>query len=101
MSDLENIKKIDRIITMTTFWLAIVAVIILVFIGIHYSYEQFHYVETNDAQVQEEINPVISRLSGYAKEIRFQENQEVKKVIRWSSSTTVKTQPLLLRIMEK
>lgn len=79
MGNLENIKTIDRMINTVTFWLAIAVAIVLLMIGIHYSYEQIRYEETNDAQVQEEINPIVSQISGEVKEIRFEENQEVKK----------------------
>lgn len=79
MGNLENIKTVDRMINTVTFWLAIAVAIVLLIIGIHYTYEQVRYEETNDAQVQEEINPVVSRISGYVKEIRFEENQEVRK----------------------
>lgn len=34
---------------------------------------------TNDAQVEEYINPVNSRIPGYIREVRFQEHQPVKK----------------------
>jgi len=34
---------------------------------------------TNDAQIEEYINPVNSRIPGYIKEVRFQEHQPVKK----------------------
>jgi membrane fusion protein (multidrug efflux system) len=37
------------------------------------------YEETNDAQVQEYINPITSRVSGYIRAIRYEENQDVKK----------------------
>lgn len=79
MDDLENIKAIDKMINTVTFWLAITITIILLVIGIHYTYTLLHYEETNDAQIQENINPVVSRVSGYVKEIRFEENQTVNK----------------------
>ncbi|MDB4926748.1 HlyD family secretion protein [Mucilaginibacter sp.] len=34
---------------------------------------------TNDAQIEEYINPVNTRISGYIKEVRFNEHQQVKK----------------------
>ena len=34
---------------------------------------------TNDAQVEEFINPVNTRISGYIREVRFSEHQDVKK----------------------
>ncbi|CAN5407518.1 HlyD family secretion protein [soil metagenome] len=43
-----------------------------------YIYAQ-HHVETDDAQVDGDISPVLSRVSGYVKSIRFEDNQPVKK----------------------
>ncbi len=38
-----------------------------------------HHVDTDDAQVDADINPVLSRVAGYVQEIRFEENQHVNK----------------------
>lgn len=38
-----------------------------------------HHEETDDAQIQADISPVIPRVSGYVSEIRVKDNQEVKK----------------------
>src|SRR5438477_549107 len=38
-----------------------------------------HHVDTDDAQVDADISPVLSRVSGYVNEIRFEENQHVNK----------------------
>lgn len=38
-----------------------------------------HHEETDDAQVEANISPVIPRISGYVKEIRVKDNQLVKK----------------------
>lgn len=38
-----------------------------------------HHLYTNDAQVEEYINPVNVRIPGYIREVRFQEHQKVKK----------------------
>lgn len=38
-----------------------------------------HHAETDDAQVEANISPVIPRVSGYVKEIRVKDNQRVKK----------------------
>lgn len=37
------------------------------------------YVSTNDAQVEQYITPVASKVAGFVKEVRFQENQAIKK----------------------
>jgi membrane fusion protein (multidrug efflux system) len=57
--------------------LAAVLVLAVVFTLKEYFYFQTHEV-TDNAQVDADISPVISRVSGYVKEIRFADNQEVK-----------------------
>ncbi len=43
-----------------------------------YTYS-LHHEDTDDAQVQANISPVISRVSGYVKEVRVKDNQAVHK----------------------
>src|SRR6185295_16417398 len=43
-----------------------------------YVYSQ-HHEDTDDAQVDADISPVLARVSGYVNEIRFADNQAVKK----------------------
>lgn len=43
-----------------------------------YTYS-LHHEETDDAQVQADISPVIPRVSGYVNEVRVKDNQEVHK----------------------
>ena len=43
-----------------------------------YTYSQ-HHEETDDAQIQADISPIIPRVSGYVKEIRVKDNQLVHK----------------------
>ncbi len=43
-----------------------------------YTYAQ-HHEETDDAQVQADISPIIPRVAGYVKEIRVKDNQLVHK----------------------
>jgi membrane fusion protein (multidrug efflux system) len=43
-----------------------------------YTYSQ-HHEETDDAQVQADISPVIPRISGYVNEVRVKDNQQVHK----------------------
>jgi membrane fusion protein (multidrug efflux system) len=38
-----------------------------------------HHEETDDAQVEANINPVIPKIAGYVKEVRVKDNQRVKK----------------------
>jgi membrane fusion protein, multidrug efflux system len=57
--------------------LALVLVGALGFTAKEYFYYQSHEV-TDNAQVDADISPVIARVSGYVKEIRFKDNQVVK-----------------------
>jgi membrane fusion protein (multidrug efflux system) len=57
--------------------LGLVLVGALVFTLKEYLYYQSHEV-TDDAQVDADISPVVARVGGYVKEIRFQDNQFVK-----------------------
>lgn len=43
-----------------------------------YTYAQ-HHEDTDDAQIEADISPVIPRVSGYVKEVRVKDNQMVKK----------------------
>ena len=58
--------------------LALVLVLALIFTLREYYYFQSHEV-TDDAQIDADISPVIARVSGYVKEIRFADNQEINK----------------------
>src|ERR1700712_3599362 len=57
--------------------LALVLIGALFFTIKEYVYYQSHEV-TDDAQVDADISPVVARVGGYVKEIRFQDNQFVK-----------------------
>ncbi|QJD97666.1 HlyD family secretion protein [Mucilaginibacter robiniae] len=69
----------DQIITKVTAWIAGVITVALFIWGIVSLWDYYHFEETNDAQVQEYINPVIARAGGFIVKISFEENQEVKK----------------------
>jgi membrane fusion protein (multidrug efflux system) len=74
-----NTNKTDRLISRITTIIAIIVVILLLIWGIKTLFHHFKYEETNDAQVDEYINPVVAKVTGYIQEIRYEENQEVKK----------------------
>jgi membrane fusion protein (multidrug efflux system) len=57
--------------------LGLVLVSALAFTAKEYFYGQSHE-ETDNAQVDADISPVVARVSGYVKEIRFKDNQFVK-----------------------
>lgn len=79
MSTSEQYTQTDKLITRITAWIAGVILLGLIIWGAISLYNLYLYEETNDAQVQEYINPVTSRVSGYIRDIRYEENQEVKK----------------------
>lgn len=57
--------------------LGLVLVSALAFTAKEYFYGQSHE-ETDNAQIDADISPVVARVSGYVKEIRFKDNQFVK-----------------------
>jgi membrane fusion protein (multidrug efflux system) len=79
MSTSNQYTQTDKIITRITAGAAGIILLLLIVWGGISLYNLYLYEETNDAQVQEYINPVTSRVSGYIREIRYEENQDVKK----------------------
>ena len=69
----------DKLVTTITAWIAGFIVLVLIIWGIKSAMILYKSEETNDAQVQEYINPVISRAGGFITAISFEENQEVHK----------------------
>lgn len=69
----------DRLITRITGWLAGSIVVLLAIWGIITGKDYYTYEQTNDAQVEEYVNPVISRAGGFIVAVKFDENQHVKK----------------------
>lgn len=69
----------DRLITKITSWIAGAILLVLSIWGIRSWWEFAHYEQTNDAQVEEYINPVISRAGGFIVAVKFEENQYVHK----------------------
>lgn len=71
---MENKKKKKNIVPI------ILSVIILT--GLVYGINKFlyyrHHEDTDDAQIEGDIHPIISRVGGYVNEIRFSENQAIK-----------------------
>ncbi|WP_027127289.1 HlyD family secretion protein [Gelidibacter mesophilus] len=71
-------SKNKTLVLITNILVFIAALVALFFVVRHY----FHIGDknfTNDAQVEAYINPIDTRVSAYIKEIRFEENQKVKK----------------------
>lgn len=69
----------DRIITRITGWIAALTVLGLAIWGGFTLWSYHEYEQTNDAQVEEYVNPVISRAGGFIVAVKFEENQPVKK----------------------
>ncbi|MET3029414.1 HlyD family secretion protein [Flavobacterium sp. UW10123] len=69
----------DKIITKITAWIAGIIAVALMIWGIITLWDLYHNQYTNDAQVQEYINPVIARAGGFITAVKFEENQAVKK----------------------
>lgn len=61
----------------------VIILALLVIIGGTWGYMKYnhgqHHEETDDAQIDSDISPVIPRISGYVTEIRVKDNQSVKK----------------------
>lgn len=79
MKTKNNYTQTDHLITKITAWIAGAIAIALAVWGVISLVDLYSYEETNDAQVEEYINPVTSRVVGFIREIRYEENQEVKK----------------------
>lgn len=79
MKTKNNYTSTDQLITRITAWIAGTIAIALAVWGVIALYDLTRYEETNDAQVEEYINPVTSRVTGFIREIKYEENQEVKK----------------------
>ncbi|EHQ44487.1 HlyD family secretion protein [Myroides odoratus] len=72
-----RIRITDRFITRVTRYIALVVIFFGCIWGLNTLWTYWKYEQTNDAQVQEYINPVIARVGGYLTEVRFEENELV------------------------
>ena len=61
----------------------IIVLLVLVVGGVWFGLTKYfhgqHHEETDDAQIESNISPVIPRISGYVKEVRVSDNQHVSK----------------------
>lgn len=69
----------DRLITKITGWIATFILLGLGIWGGKTLIDYYKFEQTNDAQVQEYVNPIISRAGGFIVDVKFEENQNVKK----------------------
>lgn len=72
-------NKTDKIISRVTTIIAAVVFVVLLIWGGGTVVNYLRYEDTNDAQIDEYINPITARVNGYVKAVRYVENQEVKK----------------------
>lgn len=79
MTKQNTFTKTDKLVMRITTWMATIVGLFLVIWGGMTLFHLYMYEETDDAQVEAYINPVTARVSGFIKEIRYQENQVVKK----------------------
>jgi membrane fusion protein (multidrug efflux system) len=73
----EKPKRKIKIVLLNSIF--IVAILCAVIWGLSTYFNLDHSLYTNDAQVEEYINPVNVRIPGYIKEVKFEEHQHVKK----------------------
>ncbi|WP_198555276.1 HlyD family secretion protein [Siphonobacter sp. SORGH_AS_0500] len=71
--------RTDQLITRITAWVAGLIIIGLVAWGGFTVWDLYHFEATNDAQIDEYINPVTSRVTGYVRKVYYEDDQEVKK----------------------
>ncbi|WP_417885413.1 HlyD family secretion protein [Zunongwangia sp.] len=80
MSDqIKKYENIDKIAVKVTYVVALLILLALLVWGVISMINFWNYEETNDAQVKEYINPILSRANGYVEEIRYQDHQKVTK----------------------
>ncbi|AOM75841.1 HlyD family secretion protein [Pedobacter steynii] len=72
-------SKTDQIISRVTTVIAVIVLVVLLFWGTRTVFTYLRYEDTNDAQIEEYINPVTARVNGYIKSVRYTDNQDVKK----------------------
>jgi membrane fusion protein (multidrug efflux system) len=79
MKTIQTYTTTDKRITIITAWVAGIILLFLAIWGTKSLWGIYKNEFTNDAQVQEYINPVISRAGGFIVAMKFEENQRVKK----------------------
>nr|WP_199081224.1 HlyD family secretion protein [Pedobacter sp. ASV19] len=72
-------SKIDKIVVQSTRGIAILVVCGLGVWGASLIWAMLKYEQTNDAQVEEYVNPINTKVGGYIKKIFFMENQQVNE----------------------
>jgi membrane fusion protein (multidrug efflux system) len=70
-------------------------ILIGLFFGIKKYIFSLHHEVTDDAQIEGDISPVLSRITGYIEKINFEENQRVKK---GDTLITIDERDLLIKV---
>ena len=68
-------KSFHRLITVISAILVLSGIVL----GIWFYIFNKNHEETNDAQVDQYVTPIMARITGYLKEVRYEENQFVHK----------------------
>ncbi len=76
---LNKYQKIDRAVLKVSYLVAMIIFAAIIIWGGVKLIDFYRYEETNDAQVKEYINPILSRTSGFVQEIRYSDHQKIFK----------------------
>jgi membrane fusion protein (multidrug efflux system) len=79
MVKIKNETKRNRTFHVLITVIACILVASGIILGIWFYVFNSNHEETNDAQVEQYVTPIMSRITGYVKEVRFDENQFVHK----------------------
>ncbi len=76
---LNKYQKIDRAVLKVSYAVAVTIFAALIIWGGIKLINSYRYEETNDAQVKEYINPILSRTGGFIEEVRYSDHQQIHK----------------------
>ncbi|QSB27033.1 HlyD family secretion protein [Flavobacterium sp. CLA17] len=79
MVKIKNETRRNRTFHILITIIACILVVSGVILGIWFYVFNRNHEETNDAQVEQYVTPIMSRITGYVQEVRFEENQFVYK----------------------
>lgn len=79
MVKIKNETRANRSFHIIITIIACVLVVSGIILGIWFYVFNQNHEETNDAQVEQYVTPIMSRITGYVQEVRFDENQFVHK----------------------
>jgi membrane fusion protein, multidrug efflux system len=79
MVKIKNETRRNRTFHILITIIACILVVSGIILGIWFYVFNRNHEETNDAQVEQYVTPIMSRITGYVQEVRFEENQFVHK----------------------